>query len=73
MTFGTLGWFWLLVGLMFAGMGVVPLGIIAAFFILKMPSLGLSLLFMGWLVFGCRAVGALLMGSAGAPRPAAAD
>lgn len=29
-TFGLLGWFWLIVGLLFAGLGVAPLGIIAA-------------------------------------------
>ncbi len=40
-TFGSFGWLGLIIGLLFLGLGVVPLGIIGAFF--KLNTIGLSL------------------------------
>jgi hypothetical protein len=62
-TFATMGWIGLLVGLMIAGVGVVPLGIFAAFVLLKEFSLGLSLIVMSILVFATRMGGFALMGA----------
>ena len=45
-TFVTWGWVGLLIGLLFFGVGVVPIGILAAFISLKLPSLGFSLIVM---------------------------
>ena len=49
-TFSTYGWVGLLLGLMFLGLGVVPIGIFAAFVTLKLPSLGFSLIGMSIVV-----------------------
>lgn len=59
-TFATLGWLGLLVGLFLFGVGVVPIGIFSAFFIVKSFSLGLSLILMVAVVFAFRMGGAAL-------------
>ncbi len=59
-TFATLGWFGLLVGLFLLGVGVVPIGIFSAFFIVKSFSLELSLILMVAVVFAFRMGGAAL-------------
>lgn len=56
-TFATWGWIGLLIGLLFAGIGVVPIGVLAAFIALKEPVLGFSLIAMIFIVFGARAGG----------------
>lgn len=53
-TFVTWGWVGLLIGLLFFGVGVVPIGILAAFISLKLPSLGFSLIVMSLIVFATR-------------------
>lgn len=45
-TFASFGWFGLILGLVFVGIGVVPLGIIGAFFKLGINELGVSLCMM---------------------------
>ena len=52
-TFGLLGWFWLIVGLLFAGLGVAPLGIIAAI-IKGYGSVAWGIVFGLFLTFGSR-------------------
>ena len=59
-TFGSFGWFGLIVGLFFLGLGVVPLGIIGAFFSLGVSGLGWSLCAMLVITFVARAAGASL-------------
>jgi hypothetical protein len=60
-TFATFGWTGLLIGLLLAGAGVVPIAIFAAFFKLKLTGLGFSLIVMSIIVFACRWGGAVLM------------
>lgn len=59
-TFITWGWMGLIIGLLLAGVGVVPIGILAAFISLKEPSLGFSLIVMVIIVFACRIGGIVL-------------
>jgi hypothetical protein len=60
-TFATYGWIVLLISLFFFGVGVMPVAIFAAFFSLKSLSLGVTLIVMIIIVFGCRTGGAILM------------
>src|SRR5689334_7351478 len=46
-TFGSFGWIGLIIGLFVFGIGVVPLGIIGAFFTLGINELGITL----WVMF----------------------
>lgn len=62
-TFVTWGWVGLLIGLLFFGVGVVPIGILAAFISLKLPSLGFSLIVMSLIVFATRFGGMALVES----------
>lgn len=55
-TFISFGWFGLIVGLIFFGLGVVPLGIIGAYFKLDVAQLALSLFVMVVITLGCRFV-----------------
>ena len=57
-TFATYGWVGLILGMMLFGVGVVPVGIFAAFVTLKLPSLGFSLIGMSIVVYAAR-VGAI--------------
>ena len=59
-TFATYGWIVLLISLFFFGVGVMPVAIFAAFFSLKSLSLGVTLIIMVIIVFGCRIGGAAL-------------
>lgn len=60
-TFVTWGWVGLIIGLILAGVGVVPIGILAAFISLKSPALGFSLIVMVVIVFATRTGGIALM------------
>ncbi|MBO1223490.1 MAG: hypothetical protein JYX80_03595 [Candidatus Scalindua sediminis] len=62
-TFVSFGWIGFLIGVIFLGVGVVPIAIFAAFILLKSLSLGVSLIVMAIIVFGCRYGGAILMES----------
>ena len=53
-TFISFGWFGLIVGLIFIGVGVVPLGIIGAYFKLDITELALSLCVMLVITLGSR-------------------
>jgi len=57
------GWVGFIVGLIIAGVGVVPIGILAAFISLKLPALGFSLIVMVVIVFATRIGGTALMQS----------
>ncbi len=61
-TFGTLGWFWLIAGLLFVGVGVgvVPLGMIGAIFVLHSWAMVGTLALLVALTFGARFGGAML-------------
>lgn len=59
-TFGSFGWFGLIVGVFFFGIGVVPLGIIGAYFKLDASGLALNLLVMITITFVARFGGAYL-------------
>ena len=59
-TFATLGWIGLLIGLFIFGVGVVPIGIFAAFFVVKSLSLGFSMIVMVAIVWIARFVGVVL-------------
>lgn len=65
MTFVTWGWVGLLIGLFIAGVGVVPIGILAAFISLKEPTLGFSMIAMVVIVFVTRMGGMALGESSG--------
>jgi hypothetical protein len=56
-TFSTYGWVGLILGMMLFGVGVVPVGIFAAFVTLKLPSLGFSLIGMSIVVYAARVGG----------------
>ena len=45
-SFSAFGWLGLIIGLVFAGIGVVPLGIVGAFFKMGVPGIGVGLLVM---------------------------
>ena len=53
-TFGSFGWFGLIIGLLFLGVGVVPLAIIGAIFKLDNGGLALVLVVMVAVTFGAR-------------------
>ena len=55
------GWGGLIIGLLFFGVGVVPIGIMAAFLSLKLPSLGFSLIVMCIVAHSARVGGAALL------------
>ena len=57
-TFGSFGWFGLIIGLLFLGLGVVPLAIIGAIFKLDNGGLALVLFVMVVVTFGARFGGA---------------
>ena len=57
-TFGSFGWFGLIIGLLFLGVGVVPLAIIGAIFKLDNGGLALVLFVMVVVTFGARFGGA---------------
>ena len=57
-TFGSYGWLGLVIGLIFLGIGVVPLGIIGAFFKLDIVGLGVSLCVMLVITLAARFAGA---------------
>lgn len=60
-TFATWGWVTLIIGLLLGGVGVVPIGALAAFIVLGEPSLGVSIIAMTLIVIATRIVGAALM------------
>ena len=60
-TFAVYGWVGLVIGLFLFGIGVVPLAIFAAFFLIKNTSLGVSLIVMFIIVFAARFGGILFM------------
>lgn len=62
-TFVTWGWVGLIIGLIIAGIGVVPIGILAAFISLKEPILGFTLIVMVIIVIAIRMGGTALMAS----------
>ena len=57
-TFGSFGWIGLIIGLFIFGLGVVPLGIIGAFFTLGINDLGVSLCVMLVITLAARFAGA---------------
>ncbi len=59
-TLATWGWFALFIGLIFLGVGVVPIGILAAFTTLNYPSLGFSLIVMSIITYGGRILGSFI-------------
>lgn len=56
-TFATWGWPAVIIGLLLGGVGVVPIGILAAFISLGQPPLGVSLIIMVVIVFAARIAG----------------
>ena len=64
-TFATWGWLGLIIGVFLLGVGVVPIGILAAFVSLHEPSLGFSLIVMVVVVFATRMGGMALTESGG--------
>lgn len=60
-TFTSFGWVGLIIGLFIAGVGVVPFGIIGAFFILNINSLGISLILMLAITYATRLVSAFIV------------
>lgn len=63
-TFGSFGWLGLIIGLFIFGVGVVPLGIIGAFFKLDINGLGLSLCVMLVITLAARFAGAYFVSKA---------
>lgn len=59
-TFGSFGWLGLIIGLLVFGVGVVPLGIIGAFFKLDIIGLGVSLCVMLVITLTAQIAGAYL-------------
>jgi hypothetical protein len=57
-TFASFGWLGLIIGLLVLGIGVVPLGIIGAFFKLDIVDLGVSLCVMLIITLAARFAGA---------------
>jgi len=56
-TLATWGWLALTIGLFLFGLGVVPLGILAAFITLKNSAMGFSLIVMSLVTYGFRLLG----------------
>lgn len=71
LTFAVWGWVGLILGLLFLGLGVVPLGALGAFFKTDVPEAGLWLIGMAAVTLGARIVGGLLMerSAAGSSEP----
>ena len=67
-TFGSFGWAGLIIGILFLGLGVVPLGIIGAFFSLGISELGVILCVMIVITMAARFAGAACVASADTPR-----
>lgn len=65
-TFSTYGLFGLFIGLLFMGIGVVPMAIFAAVFSLGEPGLAIALVAMSVITLGSRIGGAALMEAAAA-------
>ena len=63
-TFLAYGWVGLIIGLLLFGVGVVPMGIFAAFFNIKSVSLGFSMIVMLIVIYVARGAGAALIGQA---------
>jgi hypothetical protein len=63
-TFGSFGWVGLIIGFFIAGIGVVPLGIIGAFFRLGINELGVSLCVMLVITLAARFAGAAFVAAA---------
>ena len=59
-TLSTWGWLALIIGFFLAGVGVVPIGILASFITLKSASLGISIIVMGIVTYACRMGGVAL-------------
>lgn len=55
------GWWGVIIGIFLLGIGVVPIGILAAFISLDEPSLGISLIVMTVIVMAARFGGAVLI------------
>jgi len=64
-TLSTWGWVALIIGLLIAGVGVVPIGILASFITLKSASLGISIIVMGIVTYACRMGGMALSANDG--------
>jgi|LSQX01.2.fsa_nt_gb hypothetical protein len=62
-TFATWGWVALIIGVLLGGVGVVPIGILAAFITLGKPSLGFTLIVMTAIVIATRLGGIALTGT----------
>jgi len=60
-SFAAWGWIGFLIGVFLGGVGVVPIGIAAAFFAFKNIGLGVALIIMSIIVFIARVVGAALI------------
>lgn len=60
-TFSSYGWLGLLAGLLFLGVGVIPMAVFAAFFRWHLPDLGVSLVLMSVLTLVARFGGVYLM------------
>src|SRR5258706_9350964 len=63
-TFLAYGWVGLIIGLLLFGVGVVPMGVFAAFFNIKSVSLGVSMIVMLIMIYVARSAGAALIGQA---------
>ncbi len=61
-SFASFGWFGLIIGILFAGIGVVPLGIIGGFFSLDSSDLALTLLAGFVITFATRFGGLFVAG-----------
>ena len=56
-------WWGLIIGIILFGVGVVPVGILAAFFSLKITSMGVSLIVMSLITYVFRLIGISFMAS----------
>ncbi len=57
-SFASFGWWGLILGLIIFGIGVVPIGIIGAYFELGITGIAVSLIFMSVITYGTRLLGA---------------
>lgn len=60
-SFASFGWLGLIIGLVFVGVGVVPLGILGAFWKLDVSDLGWSLILMLIITFATRVISIKVM------------
>lgn len=63
-TLAAFGWFGIIVGLLLLGVGVVPMGVLGAFFWLDSNPMGWSIIAMVIFTFGLRALGAYVSAKA---------